>query len=194
VYGAAARGRPRGRRAYDPVLGAEPGAEPDGGVPWAGCPLEPLPMLGQFLVELVPEPAPELVEPDDELGALDEPELPVAVVVVVLELVLELVPVLPEPELPEPVLEVVADVAASATRAPPTTRPEVKAPMASALRICRCMGCSPFVSCCTRRRDRQEHDGPSTLGRAQDAVGVCVELPCGRVTFLRRRRSRGRRA
>jgi hypothetical protein len=91
-------------------------------------------MFGQFFVE----PVPGLVlEPEDE------PEVPeVPVLGLELELELELEPVLPDPE-----LEVVVDVvAASATNAPPTTRPEVKAPMASALRICRCMGCGPFVS------------------------------------------------
>ena len=94
-------------------------------------------MFGQFFVE----PVPGLVlEPEDEP---EEPEVPV--------LGLELEPVLPDPEL-EVVVEVVA---ASATNAPPTTRPEVKAPMASALRICRCMGCGPFVSCCTRRSGGQ---------------------------------------
>ena len=106
-------------------------------------------MFGQFFVEPVPELVPEPpVEVDDELGELVEPELPVLVLVLVLP---ELVPAVPEPE-----LDVVVDVvAASATSAPPTTRPEVKAPMASALRICRCMGCGPFVSCCTRRSGGQ---------------------------------------
>ncbi|HXN61652.1 MAG TPA: hypothetical protein VN886_14495 [Acidimicrobiales bacterium] len=100
--------------------------------------VEPLPMFGQFFVE----PVPGLVlEPEDEPEEPEEPEVPV----------LELEPVLPVPEL-EVVVEVVA---ASATNAPPTTRPEVKAPMASALRICRCMGCGPFVSCCTRRSGGQ---------------------------------------
>jgi hypothetical protein len=110
-------------------------------------------MFGQFFVEPVPELEPVPDVPEDELGVLEEPELP-AVVVLVLVLVLE--PVLPEPVLPEPVLDVEVDVvAALATRAPPPTRPVVRAPMASALRICRCMGCGPFVSCCTRRWDGQ---------------------------------------
>jgi hypothetical protein len=81
-------------------------------------------MSGQFFVEPVPG---LVVEPEDEPEEPEEPEVPV--------LGLEV-----EPEPPEPELEVVVDVvAASATNAPPTTRPEVKAPMASALRICRCM-------------------------------------------------------
>ncbi len=122
--------------------------EPDGGavpLPAGGVPVwvpEPLPMLGQFLVE----PEPELVpEPD---GVLAEPEL------VLPE------PVLPEPELddgveveellvePEPEFPVVVDVvAALATSAPPATRPEVSAPMPITLRRRIFIGCLPFISC-----------------------------------------------
>jgi hypothetical protein len=106
--------------------------DPDGGVPEGA--LEPLPMLGQFLVELDPELEPEPVEelePDD--GVVGE-ELDVE------EFDVELVPVLPE-------LPVVVDVvAALATSAPPATRPDVSAPMASTLRRRICMGVCPFLS------------------------------------------------
>jgi hypothetical protein len=99
-------------------------------------------MSGQFFVEPVPVLVLELEEPADEL---DDPVVPVLGLVLVLD-----------PESPEPELEVVVDVvAASATSAPPTTRPDVRAPMASALRRCRCMGSGPFVSCCTRRSGGQ---------------------------------------
>lgn len=107
--------------------GADP--EPAGGAPGEPDP-EPLGMLGQLcvepdelLLELEPdeldepelvllEPVPELSEPDDD-GAVVE------------ELVL-----VPEPVVP--VLELV--VAASATSAPPATRPVVSAPIANAFR------------------------------------------------------------
>jgi hypothetical protein len=87
-------------------------------------------MLGQFFVE----PELELLEPepeeldDPELALLDpELELPeLDGVVVVEELVLELEPVVPV--LDEPV------VAASATSAPPVTRPVVSAPIANTFR------------------------------------------------------------
>jgi hypothetical protein len=121
-------------------------ADPDGGVPDG---VEPLPMLGQFLVELEPEPEldPELdPEPVDEFEE-PEPVLPAleladGVVVEELgveELDVELVPVLPE-------LPVVEVVAALATSAPPATRPDVSAPMASTLRRRICIGVCPFLS------------------------------------------------
>ncbi len=90
---------------------------------------EPLPMLGQFLVE----PEPELV-PDPELPVLERVD---GVVVDEFELV---------PELPV-VVDVVAAVAASA---PPATRPDVSAPMATTLRSRICMPVCPFV--CVERR------------------------------------------
>ena len=109
-----------GRGRYEPDVGGVP--DPDGGGPDRA--LEPLPMLGQFLVELDPE-----LEPDD--GVVVE-ELEVE------ELDVELVPVLPE-------LPVAVDVvAALATSAPPVTRPDVSAPTASTLRRRICMSV-PFL-------------------------------------------------
>jgi hypothetical protein len=109
----------------DPAGGAP--ELPDGGepLPPEGVPLEPepepLPMFGQLWVE----PEPDEVEPEpDELDEPEEPELDDGVVVEEFVLVLALEPV-------EPVLDVVA---ASATTAPPTTSPVVKAPNANALR------------------------------------------------------------
>jgi len=125
----------RNRAGYEPEGALELGAE-DGGVPEpaGGVPVwlpEAPPMLGQLRVE--PDPDPELeLEPDDVLEEpeleLLEPEFPVPELddgVEVDELAVE-----PEPELP-----VVVDVvAALATNAPPATRPEVSAPMASTFR------------------------------------------------------------
>lgn len=122
---------------------------PEGGVPDGGEPeLDPdpdswpLPMFGQLWVEPVPELE---LEPDEELP--DEPELVFPLELddgdVVLEPdafddELEL-----EPEFPvEPVVPEV--VAALATSAPPTTRPEVSAPAASTLRRRICIS-FPFV-------------------------------------------------
>jgi hypothetical protein len=136
-------------------------------------------MSGQFFVEPVPG---LVVEPEDEPEEPEEPEVPV--------LGLEV-----EPEPPEPELEVVVDVvAASATNAPPTTRPEVKAPMASALRICRCMVVALSSRAAPADRAGNGHDEPSTLGRTQNAVSVRVELPCGRVTFHSTREAGAARA
>jgi hypothetical protein len=92
--------------------------DPEGG---AELELEPVPMLGQFLVE------PDDADPDEMLG-------------VELEVPLEPLPVLPVAvlELGVEVDEFVAvDVlidAAFATRAPPVTRPVVSAAPASTLR------------------------------------------------------------
>jgi hypothetical protein len=88
-------------------------------------------MSGQFLVE--PEPA---LVPDPELPALG---LDDGVDVDGFEV--ELVPELPV------VVDVVAALAASA---PPATRPDVSAPMASTLRSRICMAVCPFV--CVERR------------------------------------------
>ena len=74
---------------------------------------------------VLPDPVPELLEPDDG--------------VVVVELVLALEPVEPV----EPEFELVA---ASATSAPPVTRPAVNALVASTLRNRIFTGCCPFVS------------------------------------------------
>ena len=91
--------------------------------------LEPLPlppMFGQLCVELELELEldPELVEPELEL----EPELPV----------LDVLGVVDDELVDEPVeaFDVVPDVvAALATSAPPATRPEASAPVASTVRI-----------------------------------------------------------
>jgi hypothetical protein len=136
---------PEGGLEVEPDDGAVP--EPAGGVPvWLP---EPLPMLGQFWVELELEPElePEEVPEEPEL-AVPEPVLPE--------------PVLPEPELPvlelddgavvdellaEPVPELPVEVdvvAALATNAPPATRPEVSALVASTLRRRIFIGCLPF--------------------------------------------------
>jgi hypothetical protein len=107
-------------------------------------------MLGQLWVEPeleLPELEPD--EPDDpeEPEELDEPDEPEPEelepledgVVVVEELVPELEPVVP-------VLDVLV-VAASATSAPPVTRPVVNAPIANTFRSLIFIGCCPFVSC-----------------------------------------------
>ena len=124
-----ARQEPDGGGVPDPV-----GAVPDG-----AC--EPLPMLGQFLVELDPELEPELdPEPVDEFEELEPDDGVVVEELDVEELEVEPVPVLPE-------LPVVVDVvAALATSAPPATRPDVSAPMASTLRRRICMSVCPFLS------------------------------------------------
>ncbi len=105
--------------------------EPAGGVPELpgggeplppeGVPLEldPLPMSGQLWVELEPELEPDEPDEPDEFEEL-EPDDGVVVEVLVFAL--------------EPVLPVLDVVAASATTAPPTTSPVVKAPNANALR------------------------------------------------------------
>ncbi len=120
--------------------------EPVGGVPDGA--LDPLPMLGQFLVdpepELEPEPDPEPVdefeEPEPVLLVLEPDDGVVVEELDVDEFDVELVPVLPE-------LPVVVDVvAALATSAPPARRPDVSAPMASTLRRRICMGGCPFLS------------------------------------------------
>jgi hypothetical protein len=120
--------------------------EPAGGVPvWLPV---LLPMLGQFCLEAEPEPElepedveePELELPEPVLPelVLPEPEFPVLELddgAVVDELLVE-----PVPELP-----VVVDVvAALATNAPPATRPEVSALVASTLRRRIFIGCIPF--------------------------------------------------
>jgi hypothetical protein len=121
---------PEGGLEVEPDDGAVP--EPAGGVPLWLC--EPLPMLGQSWVELEPEPE---LEPED---VPEEPELELPVLelddgAVVDELLVE-----PVPELP-----VMVDVvAALATTAPPATRPEVNALMASTLRRRIFMSCVPF--------------------------------------------------
>jgi hypothetical protein len=119
---------------YAPEVDPEFGVEPDDGAvpgPVGGAPVwvpEPLPMLGQFFEEL--EPALVLPDPVLPVPVLDDGE-------VVDELVEE-----PVPELP-----VVVDVvAALATSAPPATRPEVSAPVASTLRKRNDMGVCPFIS------------------------------------------------
>jgi hypothetical protein len=112
-----------------PDVGGEP--EPDGGVPDSDP--DPLPMSGQFLVDLEPvfELEPEL-DPEVPLPEVDE-----GVVAELPDDELELVPELP----------VVVDVvAALATRAPPATRPDVNAPTARTLRRRICMVFCPSVS------------------------------------------------
>jgi hypothetical protein len=133
----------------DPLLppdgGGPPSAEglpdPDGGVPVPD--FDPLPMFGQFLVE--PDPALELeLEPELD-GVVPVPpvfELPVFVLPVFVLPVFELDDGALDEVEPEllPELPVVVDVvAALATSAPPATRPEVSAPMASTLRRRSCM-------------------------------------------------------
>jgi hypothetical protein len=140
VCGSGVGYEPEGGLEVEPDDGAVP--EPAGGVPmWLP---EPLPMLGQFWVELEPEPelepedVPEEPEPVLPELVLPEPELPLLELdegAVVDELLVELVPELP----------VVVDVvAALATTAPPATRPEVSALMASTLRRRIFIGCVPF--------------------------------------------------
>ena len=98
------------------------------------------------LPELEPEEPddPEELDEPDEPDELDDPEPEVLEplddgVVVVEELVAALEPVVP-------VLDVLV-VAASATSAPPVTRPVVSAPIANTFRSRIFIGCCPFVSC-----------------------------------------------
>ena len=107
-------------------------------------------------LELDPEllPDPELVLPDDPELVPPDPEFPVLVLVdgvLVEELDVEL-----EPELPV-VFEVVA---ALATKAPPATRPDVRAPIATMLRRRICMGGLSFQICllCRSIRERLRHE------------------------------------
>jgi hypothetical protein len=113
-------------------------------------------MFGQFLVEPEPE---ELDELDPELALFDplDPVLEVPEVddgVVVEELVVALEP--------EPVVPVVDGVAASATSAPPATRPVVSAPMANTLRNRSFMVVALSFVCCARPF------GPATTRCAPD--------------------------
>ncbi len=120
----------------EPVEGGPP--DPDGAV--AGAEPDPLPMLGQFLVE--PDPELEL-EPEEPDAVEPDPVEPVPV---------EPVPELPVLELEDGVvdeLELVPEfpvevdvVAALATRAPPARSPEVSAPTARTLRRRICIGCA----------------------------------------------------
>lgn len=138
-------------------------------------------MLGQFLVE------PEL---ELELPELEEPELELPVFPV-LELdddgavvdapVLEL-----EPEL---VLGVELDVvAALATNAPPARRPVVNAPTASTFRKRSCIGRNAFrLWCNALHSEGTAQRAPPTCGQSHSELGECVELPCERVTILRKR-------
>jgi hypothetical protein len=140
----------------EPVPGSGVSLEPDGGVPVRGAELpEPfVPMFGQLDVE--PELDPDVPELDEPV--LDEPEFEVDDGVVVDGLdVEELLPEFPV----APVFEVVA---ALATSAPPATRPEVSAPMASMLRRRNGMGTVPFVVC----------GRPIQAGTAERALRVCV--------------------
>ena len=175
---------------YDPDVVPEP--ELAGGVP---CPLEPDPMLGQFLVELEPEPElPELDEPELELlePELVLPELEVPVLPV-LEPLLDDGVLVEEPEL-ELVLGVELDVvAALATNAPPATRPVVNAAVASTLRKRMCMD-----DCLSSLVKRLPFGGygqraiPTCVWAQSDVYGW-VELACECVTILRKpRRSRAR--
>jgi hypothetical protein len=140
-------------------------------------------MLGQLCVE----PELELLEPEpDEPDELDDPELVLLDPefellelddgVVVEELVLVLEPVVP-------VLDVLV-VAASATSAPPVTRPVVNAPIANTFRIRIFMVCCPFASCdAPPRSERQSHSALRTCGRAHNDRKVSVGFPDNRVTI-----------
>ncbi len=134
----------------DPGGGAP--SDPDRGAPGRGPELEPeplLPMSGQLCVE------PELDELDPEVPELDDGAD-------VDELGVDESDVEPVPELPvEPVVEVVA---ALATSAPPATRPEVSAPIASTLRKRNGMGTIPFGVC----------GRPTQAGTTERAPRVCV--------------------
>jgi hypothetical protein len=99
--------------------------------------VDPLPILGQFLVEPDPEPVEELEEP---VPVFPEPVLPV------FELDEGAVGG-DEPELLAELPVVVDVVAALAASAPPARRPEVSAPTASALRRRICMVGMPFRLC-----------------------------------------------
>jgi hypothetical protein len=143
-------------------------------------------MLGQFLVELeLPEPELELPELEDPELELPELELPVFPVLVLL---LDDGVVVDEPVVPELVLGVEPDVvAAPATNAPPPTRPVVNAPTASTLRKRSCMG-KVCLSSVVKRHPfgGTAQRAPPTCGLAQSDVGGWVELPCDRVTILRK--------
>ena len=102
-------------------------------------------MLGQLCVE----PELELLEPEpDELDELDDPEFvlldPVFELLELDDGVVEELVLVPEPVVP--VLDVLV-VAASATSAPPVTRPVVNAPIANTFRNRIFIVCCPFASC-----------------------------------------------
>jgi hypothetical protein len=122
----------------DPLLEPDVGGapDPDGGVPDGAFEFEPLPMFGQFFVE------PEFEEPESVLPVLELDDGVVEDELDVEGFDVELEPVFPE-------LPVVDVVAASATSAPPATRPDVSAPMARTLRKRICMGGCPFLSLST---------------------------------------------
>ena len=139
----------------DPLLEPAGGAEPvpDGGVLEGApeCVPEPVPILGQFLVEPELELVPEPVELEDPEPVVPVPELPV--------LELDEGVVVDEPDVAEfdvalvPELPVVVDVvAALATSAPPARRPELSAPTARMLRRRIFIACVPFVSSVTPTR------------------------------------------
>ena len=118
--------------------------------------------------ELLDEPELELLDPELEL-----PELVDGVVVE--ELVLALEPVVPV--LDEPV------VAASATSAPPVTRPVVRAPIANTCRN-RTFMVVVFLSCdAPPRLERHRHVAPRTCGPAHNSRSVVVAFPDDRVTI-----------
>lgn len=168
---------PRPGCLYEPEAEPDPaGGAPDAPAGGAACEPElelepePLPMFGHFWVEPLPELELEL-EPDvpelepDELAPEFEPE-PEPVLELVFELldvdgvvvdalVLALEPV-------EPVLLVVA---ASATSAPPATRPVVSAPIAKTLRNRTFMVVAlSFRVLRHTRSGRQSHAAPRICG------------------------------
>jgi hypothetical protein len=146
-------------------------------------------MLGQFLVELEPEPELELPELDEPVLELLEPELVLpeleVPVLPVLEPLLDDGVLVVEPEL-ELVLGVELDVvAALATNAPPATRPVVNAPAASTLRKRMCM--DDCLSSLVKHLPFGRYGQPAIpiCARAQSDVGEWVESPCDSVTILR---------
>jgi hypothetical protein len=139
-------------------------------------------MLGQLCVE----PELELLEPEpEEPDELDDPEFvlldPVFELLEPDDGVVEELALVPEPVVP--VLEVLV-VAASATSAPPVTRPVVNAPIANAFRNRILMVCCPFTSCdAPPRSGWQSHVALWTCGRAHNHRNALVAFRDDRVTI-----------
>jgi hypothetical protein len=169
----------------EPDAGGGVSPEPDGGAPGREPEPEPfVPMFGQLVVEpeLDPE-VPELDEPELEEPELEEPELEDDDGVDVDPLEVDELEVGLVPELPvEPVVEVVA---AFATNAPPTRRPELSAPTASTLRRRNGMRSIPFVLCGRPTQAGTAERAPRICGSPYTRVGQCTGFPDESMTILR---------
>ncbi len=148
-------------------------------------------MFGQLLVEPEPDPeVPELDEPELDEPELEEPELEDDDGVDVDELEVDELEVGLVPELPvDPVVEVVA---ALATSAPPTRRPELRAPTASTLRRRNGMSSIPFVLCDRPTQAGTAERAPRICGSTYTCLSQCTGFPDESMTILRKRPRRHR--